>query len=96
MAFYFLAQQKIHDPEGYQKYLDEVDEVFDKHRGEYLVVDENPVTLEGKWNYNKTVIIKFNSKEEFEDWYYSEDYQRILKYRLAAADGDAILLEGLE
>jgi len=96
MPFYFLTHQKIHDPEGYQKYLDEVDEVFDNYNGEYLVVDENPVVVEGKWPFTKTVIIKFDSKQEFEEWYYSEDYQRILKYRLAAADGDAILLEGLE
>jgi uncharacterized protein (DUF1330 family) len=41
-------------------------------------------------------LIKFNSKEEFEEWYYSEDYQKILKHRLNAAECDTILLEGID
>jgi uncharacterized protein (DUF1330 family) len=52
--------------------------------------------LEGEWNYTKSVIIKFNSKEDFEDWYYSDDYQKILKYRLNASNSDTILLEGID
>jgi uncharacterized protein (DUF1330 family) len=40
--------------------------------------------------------VKFNSKQDFEDWYYSEDYQKILVHRLKAAKCDTILLEGLE
>ena len=96
MVHYFVAQIKINDPEEYLKYLEHVDEVFSKFKGEYLAVDESPTILEGEWSYTKSVIIKFNSKQEFEDWYQSDDYQIILRYRLNAAKCDTILVKGFE
>ncbi|MGB8490379.1 MAG: DUF1330 domain-containing protein [Bacteroidales bacterium] len=96
MAYYFAAQIKVNDPAGYDKYLDHFDEIFSKYKGEYIAIDESPVILEGTWDYTKSVIIKFNSKKEFEDWYYSDEYQTILKYRLNSAKCDTILLEGME
>lgn len=96
MIHYFVAQIRINNPVEYEKYLDKFDEIFSRYKGEYLAIDESPVLLEGNWNYTKSVLIKFNSKAEFEDWYYSDDYQEILKYRLSAARCDTILLEGKE
>lgn len=96
MVHYFVAQIKIHDQVEYLKYLEHVDEVFSKFNGEYLAVDESPTLLEGNWCYTKSVLVKFNSKQEFEDWYYSDDYQMILKHRLNAAKCDTILVKGLE
>jgi uncharacterized protein (DUF1330 family) len=95
MTQYFVAQIKINDETGYEKYLEHFDEIFSKYNGEYLAIDESPSLLEGKWNYTKLVLIKFPSKEEFEAWYYSDEYQKILKHRLKAATCDTILLEGL-
>ncbi len=96
MTHYFAAQIRIHDPEEYEKYLENFDEIFSQYKGEYLAIDESPTVLEGEWDYTKSVLVKFNSRQEFEDWYYSEDYQRILRYRLNASDCDTILLEGLD
>ena len=94
MNHYFVAQIRIHDPVEYEKYLDKFDEIFSRYNGEYLAIDESPVLLEGVWDYTKSVLIKFNRKAEFEEWYYSDDYQKILKYRLSAAKCDTILIEG--
>ena len=96
MIHYFVAQIKINDLDEYEKYLDKFDDIFSKYKGEYLAIDESPTLLEGDWNYTKSVLIKFNSKQEFEDWYYSDDYQAILKYRLKASTCDSILIEGVE
>jgi uncharacterized protein (DUF1330 family) len=96
MSSYFVAQIKVHDYQEYEKYLESFDDIFSRYNGEYLAIDESPTLLEGEWNYTKSVIIKFNSKEDFEDWYYSDDYQKILKYRLNASDSDTILLEGID
>jgi uncharacterized protein (DUF1330 family) len=93
---YFIASIKINDPAGYDKYLEHVDEIFSKYKGEYLAVDSHPSVLEGKWNYTKCVLIKFNSKQDFNEWYYSEDYQKILKFRLGSATCDIVLVEGLK
>lgn len=96
MIHYFVAQIKIHNQDEYEKYLDKFDDIFSRYKGEYLAIDESPALLEGEWNYTKSVLIKFNSKKDFEDWYYSDDYQKILKHRLNASKCDTILLEGLE
>lgn len=96
MAYYFSAQIRIKDPSEYEKYLENFDAIFSRYSGEFLAIDESPVVLEGEWNYTKTVLIRFRSREDFEQWYFSRDYQEILKYRLQAAQCDSILIHGLE
>ncbi|MFX0137771.1 MAG: DUF1330 domain-containing protein [Candidatus Hodarchaeota archaeon] len=96
MNYYFIAQININDKKEYQKYIEVAGDVFKKYNGKYLAVDNNPEILEGEWNYNRSVLINFKSKNDFVDWYYSKEYQEILKYRLAAADCDTILVKGLE
>ena len=95
-TYYFTAQIKIDNPDGYDKYLDNCDEIFSRYNGEYLAIDESPEILEGDWNYTKSVIIKFKNRQDFEDWYYSDDYQKILKHRLNSSKCDTILLKGVE
>ncbi len=94
MSVYFIANIKLEDEQEYQKYLDGCKEVFEKYLGEYLAVDDHPVLLEGSWNYSKTVIIRFPSKEDFNNWYHSVEYQELLKHRLKGALCDTILVEG--
>jgi uncharacterized protein (DUF1330 family) len=96
MTHYFAAQIKINDPDEYEKYLDRFDDIFSQFKGEYLAIDESPTLLEGDWNYTKSVLIKFNSKQDFEDWYYSNDYQSILMHRLKASKCDTILIKGVD
>ena len=96
MTHYFVAQIKINDPDEYDLYLDKFDNIFSRYKGEYLAIDLSPTLLEGHWNYTKSVLIKFKSKKDFKDWYYSEDYQKILKHRLNASKCDTILIEGVD
>jgi uncharacterized protein (DUF1330 family) len=96
MKHYFVAQIRIHDNDEYEKYLQGFDDIFSKYKGKYLAIDESPTLLEGTWDYTKSVLVEFNTKDEFEAWYYSDDYQKILTYRLRAAKCDTILIEGLE
>lgn len=96
MSYYFIAQIKINNEKEYQKYIDKSGDIFRKYNGKYLSVDNTPVILEGKWNYTRTVLIEFRSKNDFEDWYNSDEYKEILTYRLKAADCDTILLKGIE
>jgi uncharacterized protein (DUF1330 family) len=82
MNYYFIANIMINDAAEYQKYLDKVDEVCEMYNIEYLAVDEAPQILEGNWKYTKSVLMKFSSKEEFDKWYFSKEYQEILKHRI--------------
>ena len=95
-AVYFLAQIRITDSNLYQKYLDKCDDIFSRCNGKYLAVDSAPEILEGNWKYSKSVLIEFPNREDFKEWYYSDDYQEILKYRLSGAACDTILVFGKE
>ncbi|WKZ68927.1 MAG: DUF1330 domain-containing protein [Melioribacteraceae bacterium] len=94
MAYYFIANIRIKDEKEYNNYLKSVDHVFAKYNGKYLASDNDPVILEGNWNYSRTVVIQFENKNDFENWYYSDEYQKILKHRLTAANCDTILIKG--
>jgi len=96
MSIYFTANIKIVNTELYQKYLDRADEVFAKFNGEYLAVDNFPQLLEGSKKHGRMVIIKFETKQDFDRWYFSDEYQELLTLRLAAADCDTVLVKGLD
>ena len=93
MSCYFIANIKINDEETYRKYLAGAKNVFQKFKGKYRVVTENPEVREGEWNYTKVVLIEFPSKKDLDDWYYSGEYQALLKYRIEAADCDTVVVE---
>lgn len=93
---YFLVNIRIKDAQTYGKYLERVDKVFEGSGGKYLAVDEQPDVLEGTWNYTRSVLIRFDSEDDFRKWYESAAYQEIIKYRLNASDCDGILIHGIE
>ena len=95
MSYYFIAQIRINDESEYQEYINGSVEIFGKYNCNYLVVDNEPVLLEGDWNYTRTVLIRFDSMDDFDAWYKSDEYQKILQHRLKAADCDTILVKGL-
>lgn len=94
MGIYFMANIRIRDEQEYQRYVDRVDEVFKKFKGSYMAVDSMPDVVEGTWDYSRAVLIRFETKEDFEAWYTSPEYQEILQLRLRSAECDSILIQG--
>ena len=93
MSVYFMASIQINDDQDYQLYLDRSEEIFALYKGTYLAVDNMPEVLEGEWNYSRAVLIHFDTKEDFNAWYRSDEYQEILQYRLSASKCDSILIQ---
>jgi uncharacterized protein (DUF1330 family) len=96
MSYYFIANIKINNPEEYTHYINDAEEIFNKFNGEYLAVDNHPEVLEGSWEYTRNVLIKFSSRADFDKWYNSDEYQKILRHRLKAASCDTVLVKGLD
>ncbi|HML46275.1 MAG TPA: DUF1330 domain-containing protein [Clostridia bacterium] len=95
MSAYFIANIRITDQVEYDRYLAEVDEVFARFNGQYITVDENPLVLEGQWDYSRLVLIRFPDLESLGQWYDSEDYRRIRAHRLQGAACDTVVVQGL-
>ena len=95
MSAYFIAHITVTDPQEYQKYLEACDVVLAQYQGWYLAVDDAPMTVEGELPFTRTVLIAFDTMEQASAWYHSEDYQSILRHRLAGSQSTAQIIEGL-
>lgn len=96
MSVYVIAQISINDRASYNKYQARFLEVFAKFKGQLLAADENPQVLEGDWNREKVVLMKFPDKESFEAWAYSPEYQEIANDRKAGSEGVFLLVKSFD
>ena len=96
MAVYGIALINIDDRDGYSTYEQGFFEVFSKYRGELLAVDEAPRVKEGKWDFTRTVIVKFPSETEFNRWYHSDEYQALAKHRFKASAAHLAVVNAFE
>ena len=94
MSCYFIARITIHDPAAYQTYLDVFYEVFERHDGEVIAVDEAPRPLEGSWDSDRLVLIRFPDEAAARRWYDSPDYQALVRRRQQAASAEIVLVTG--
>lgn len=95
MAVYIIAQLEIHDRQEYEKYESGFFDIFSKYSGEFLVISEDPVVLEGNWPYKRTVVLRFPSAEEAMEWYESTEYQDLAQHRFRASNANLVMVEAL-
>ena len=95
MSAYLVAHLNITDPTAFEAYRAAVPEVIARFGGTYLVRGGAVETLEGEWRVPRLVIIAFESMAQAKRFYDSPDYQEILPLRLAAAQGEVALVQGV-
>ncbi len=96
MSVFFVGQININDSEKYAEYLRRYDAVFDRYKGTVVAVDDSVSVLEGKWPFERTVIIEFPSEQDLRNWYESTDYQAIAEFRREASQANIVLVTGRE
>jgi uncharacterized protein (DUF1330 family) len=96
MKAYFLAQITINDPPEYEKYLEGFDIIFEKYNGKVLAVDDNTEVLEGESHHKRCVLMEFPDEKELKAWYYSTEYQELIKYRLRVSTSDTLIIHERE
>lgn len=94
MACYFVARIAVHDPQGYQRYLDGTGPLLERFGAEVLAVDEAPTVLEGEWPGTRTVLLRFSNEETAKAWYRSPEYQALARHRFRSASADAVFVRG--
>ena len=93
-AGYMIFNINVNNPENYKEYIEKVKPIAQKHGGEYIVRGGESMVIEGKWEYPRTVIIKFPSYEKALEFYNSNEYKPIKKIRLENSESNAIIIEG--
>jgi uncharacterized protein (DUF1330 family) len=74
-AAYIIADVKVSDPEQYKQYMALSPAAIAAAGGEFVVRGGRHETLEGKWQPNRLVVIRFRSYEAAKAFYDSELYK---------------------
>ena len=93
-AFFLFDNAEVHDPDKLAEYAEKVAPLVARHGGRYRVVGGTARALEGPWEPTYPVLIEFDSVEQAEGWYYSEDYAPLKRLRQSAVTCNGVLIEG--
>ncbi len=93
MKTFVVAQIKIRDQENYKKYAAMILPTLRKFQGQIIAIGDSSEPLEGCWDFPRTVVAEFPTKEKALSWYNSREYQDIKKIRLTAATANIAILE---
>jgi len=94
MSTYVIVQINITNEEPYREYLKKVTPIVEKYNGEYIVRGGKSEILLGKWNYERTVVIKFPSYKIAMEWYNSDEYIPVRKIREENSECNLMIIEG--
>lgn len=92
---FFIFDAKVTDKEVLAPYLAKAEATFKAFGGKMLIQGGALEVYEGSAPQGIIVILQFDSMQKAKDWYESVDYQAILPYRLAGAQTNGWLVEGL-
>ncbi len=97
---YLIARLKVKDHKDYfERYAAGVAGMLDKYGGEPVVACPTPETVEGEWDSNWTVVLRFPDMQRAKAWYHSEEYKPLLDLRLNELTDDggaAVFVEGFD
>jgi len=91
---YLVARVRVHNEEGFKKFLEMTKTLVEQYGGKVLVRNPNPEIREGN-QAGLVTVIEFENVETARKFYESKQYSNAKNIRELAADTDLILVEGL-
>ena len=95
MPTYAILQINITNKENYKEYLNQVTKIVTKHQGEYIIRGGKSEVVLGKWNYQRTVVVKFPSYDAAEKCYKSPPYQKAWSLAKNSTERNFQIIEGV-
>lgn len=95
MSVYIINNMTIHDRAEYDTYLRAFMGVFRKFDGEVLAAVDAPSPVEGEWPYDRTILLRFPSREAALRWSESAEYREIARHRWNGTKSNVVMLDGL-
>lgn len=92
---YWIARVDVRQQDGYPEYVNTAKPAFERQEASFLARGGTTHSLEGN-NRARNVVIEFPSVQHALDCYNSPEYQAAVKIRQSIADGDLIIVEGVE
>jgi uncharacterized protein (DUF1330 family) len=95
MPAYVVVDIEVTDPERYEEYKKLAPPAVAAYGGKYIARGGSTVTLEGGWEPGRLVILQFDTLEQAEAWWKSEEYAAAKMMRHASARSRMVAIEGL-
>lgn len=94
---YWIAHIEVHDPEAYKPYLTTAMPAYEEFGAKFLVRGGKSEAVDGEMLAGRRhVVIEFETIEKAWACWNSETYQNARKHRLAASNGEIVIVEGPE
>jgi uncharacterized protein (DUF1330 family) len=94
MSAYVIVEIEIHDPVEYEGYKKLTPATIAAYDGRFVVRGAQTESLEGDWNPQRIVLLKFPSVERAKEWWHSEQYAPAKAIRQKAAKTKMLVVEG--
>ena len=91
---YWIVRVNVRDSEAFKKYASRAKLAIEKHGGKYVARGGKFSVLEGKHDFERNVVVEFDSVEKAQECFNSKEYQEAKSYRDGKADFNAIVIEG--
>jgi uncharacterized protein (DUF1330 family) len=94
-AFLIIEIVAVNHPELYARYRDRVAPILAAAGGTYVVRGGDVEVLEGRWQPNRMVVVRFDSRVAARGWWKSSGYAELKAMRQGATTTNMILVEGV-
>jgi uncharacterized protein (DUF1330 family) len=94
MSVYVIASLTIKDAVRFEDYRRTVLPTMEKYGGR-LVAHGGPIVLEGAWPRERLIIGEFPGMERAQQWWGSPEYAEPKALRLATADSELVIVQGV-
>ena len=95
MKIYVIGNLEITDMDPFMIYSKRVRELVAACGARFLVRGGDHYPIEGDWQTHRLIVIEFPSREIYDRFYASQDYQDIIPIRRAGARGSLVVVEGV-
>jgi len=94
MPVYMIFNETVTNPAVFEEYRKQAGPMILSYGGKYVVRGGGVTNLEGEPGLDRVVIIEWESMEAAKRFYFSPEYQALVKIRQTATVGTAAIVEG--
>ena len=96
MSVFLVAMVRVDDPETYKQYTALTPDTIRAYGGRFVARGGTVDALEGPPFNQRMVILEFPTRERLDEWYNSPEYQEAKKLRVASAESQFLVINGVE
>ena len=91
-VFLVISTSEVVDQQRYQKYVELARPIVESYGGEYLLQSDKVIAAKD-WQTKKIVIIRFDSKEQLDHCFQSDEYKEIIPLREGSIISRFVMVE---